>query len=103
PAPDQFKIVVTAEPTRSDEPFKLHFRDSGIGVEERHKDRIFEEGFRTPKARNHDARGLGLGLTICRRLARDFGGDVTLGGLQYPTDFVLSIPRSLAKKSSEGR
>ncbi|MBM3899380.1 MAG: HAMP domain-containing histidine kinase [Gemmatimonadetes bacterium] len=58
----------------------LQVVDTGIGVAERDRERIFEEfeqvesGSRSDSAR----RGTGLGLSITRRLARLLGGDITL-------------------------
>jgi signal transduction histidine kinase len=74
--------------------FSIHFRDWGIGIEEVYREQIFEDEFRTPTARRHDARGLGLGLKISRKLAQEFGGSLTLEATHDPTDFVLVLPRT---------
>ena len=58
----------------------LQVVDTGIGIEEKDRERIFDEfeqvnaGARTDSA----SRGTGLGLAISRRLARLLGGDLTV-------------------------
>ena len=92
PDPKRFRINIRAEATPH--AFRIHFQDSGIGIDEAYRERIFEEEFRTPAARGHDARGLGLGLTISRKLAQGFGGKLTLESTSNPTDFVLVLPNT---------
>lgn len=58
-------------------PGRLRFRvdDTGPGVSETDRERIFEE-FAQAEAAHADLGGAGLGLAIARRLARAMGGDV---------------------------
>ncbi len=92
--PAKFKIVVTLEAW--DDQFTIRFRDWGIGIDAKYRAQIFDENFRTPEARLHDARGLGLGLALSRRLAQDLRGDLVLGSNSAPTELVLTLPKSLA-------
>ncbi|WP_413542674.1 ATP-binding protein [Citricoccus nitrophenolicus] len=50
--------------------------DSGDGTTD--ADRIFTEGFTTSTADIREAHGQGLGLSLCRRIARERSGDVWL-------------------------
>jgi signal transduction histidine kinase len=52
-------------------------RDTGPGIPENLRDRIFDEFFRVP-ATEGSTSGTGLGLSVSRRLARLLGGDVTV-------------------------
>jgi signal transduction histidine kinase len=52
-------------------------RDTGPGVPENLRDRIFDEFFRVPATEGSTA-GTGLGLAVSRRIARLLGGDVTI-------------------------
>ena len=52
-------------------------RDTGPGIPESLRDRIFDEFFRMPST-ERSATGTGLGLAISRRLARLLGGDITV-------------------------
>jgi two-component system sensor histidine kinase SenX3 len=70
-------------------------RDEGQGVPEADRERIFERLYRGDQSRAHQNGGAGLGLAICRALARGQGGDVTVVGLPGPgSTFVLRLPRA---------
>ena len=63
--------------------------DTGVGIKEADKERIFETFAKV----NDFKSGIGLGLPICRRLIRSLGGEVSLdttysGGCR----FVISLP-----------
>ena len=63
--------------------------DTGVGIKEEDKERIFETFSKVDDFKT----GIGLGLPICRRLIRSLGGEVTLdttysGGCR----FVISLP-----------
>ena len=60
-------------------------RDNGPGLPEDELERVFQPFYRTPAAHASNKRGSGLGLAVCRSIARAHGGDVRLrrgeGGL----------------------
>jgi signal transduction histidine kinase len=49
---------------------RLEVWDSGIGIAETERERIFEEFYQAGDAERHSSKGMGLGLAITRRLAR---------------------------------
>lgn len=53
--------------------------DDGPGVAPEDRERVFERFVRLASARERDSGGSGLGLAIAREVAREHGGDVTLG------------------------
>jgi signal transduction histidine kinase len=65
----------------------LHVEDDGDGVDDDHRDRIFEPGHST------EPDGSGLGLALSRRLAHSVGGEVDQrdGGHGH---FVITVPRA---------
>jgi len=52
--------------------------DSGPGLPEDELERVFQPFYRAPHARASGKRGSGLGLAVCRSIARAHGGDVQL-------------------------
>ncbi len=53
--------------------------DDGEGIAAKDRERVFERFVRLDEAREREAGGSGLGLAIVREIARDHGGDVSLG------------------------
>jgi len=71
-------VVVGASFSSRSGRFSIAVEDTGIGIAEADRDRIFED-FRqvdSSLARTHG--GAGLGLTISRRLAGMLGGEITV-------------------------
>ena len=60
------------------ESVRLHVRDTGPGIPPERQAEIFEPFVQLDGSTTREHGGTGLGLTICRRLARLLGGDVTL-------------------------
>jgi two-component system phosphate regulon sensor histidine kinase PhoR len=74
--PEGGEIVVTL---RTDQEIAvLEVCDSGIGIEPKDQQRIFERFYRVDKARSRVLGGTGLGLSIVKHLALAHGGDVGL-------------------------
>ena len=66
--------------------------DTGPGVPEDQRSRIFERLVRLDDARDRDRGGAGLGLSIARALARAHGGDLTCVAHHPGARFVLWLP-----------
>jgi two-component system phosphate regulon sensor histidine kinase PhoR len=56
----------------------IEVQDTGIGIEPRDQDRVFERFYRVDKARSRELGGTGLGLSIVKHLALALGGRVSL-------------------------
>ncbi|HET7564642.1 MAG TPA: ATP-binding protein [Gemmatimonadaceae bacterium] len=56
----------------------MRVEDSGIGIPPEDTERIFEPFVQLQTGRAHNGEGVGLGLAICRRLARLMSGDVSV-------------------------
>lgn len=81
--PDRWvEVEVLDELTDDGGVLHLVVADSGDGTVEEH--RIFTEGFSTAAATPLDAHGQGLGLSLCRQIAHDRGGEVWLAETGTP-------------------
>ncbi len=52
--------------------------DTGIGVSPDEQDRIFMEFYRSPRAKEMETRGTGLGLALVKRIIDGYGGSITV-------------------------
>lgn len=69
---------VTVSVTPLENGVKLSVKDTGIGIPDKYKDRIFERFFRVDKSRSKETGGTGLGLAIVKHIARQHDADLTL-------------------------
>lgn len=78
-------------------------RDTGLGMEPKHLERIFERFYRVDKGRSRDMGGTGLGLSIVKHLVGAMGGDIRAESrLHVGTTFTLSLTLADAPAAREG-
>jgi signal transduction histidine kinase/ActR/RegA family two-component response regulator len=71
----------------------FYVTDTGIGIADADQDRIFEEFTQVENPLQRHAKGTGLGLPLCRRLARLLGGDVAVESeVGAGSTFSVTIP-----------
>lgn len=72
---------------------RVVFRDTGIGIAEEDRRRIFERFYMADKSRNREAGGSGLGLAIVRRVVELHSGTVEIDSdLGRGTVVTVSLP-----------
>lgn len=68
--------------------------DKGRGINEIHKDRVFERMYTLEDSRNKLYQGSGLGLTITKRLVEKLNGEIFLESKAYErTSFTVKLKR----------
>lgn len=87
--PRTLHLDVSAEPSR----ITFRIRDHGPGISKQQQKRLFQPFEKSATDAAHSAPGVGLGLALCRRLAREMGGDLTLEKSDGGACFALRLPR----------
>lgn len=70
---------VTLAVRREKQGLVFEVKDEGRGIAKSEKKRLFRAFHKSAHEAAHDKPGVGLGLALCRRLARALGGEVRLG------------------------
>jgi signal transduction histidine kinase len=71
----------------------LEVKDTGVGIPEEAKSRIFEEFYRAENARSLEKEGTGLGLAIVLNLVKQYKGEISFhSALNKGTVFTVRLP-----------
>jgi signal transduction histidine kinase/DNA-binding response OmpR family regulator len=99
------RIELTVERDGTD--YELRVRDTGVGVSPVHLTTIFEPFTQVDKSLDRTQGGLGIGLTLVRRLVELHGGSVEArsGGPGQGSEFVVRLPQRADEEltSASGR
>ena len=76
----QGSVTVTLHPEQSGT--ALQVADTGIGIPEKYRERIFERFFRVDKSRSKETGGTGLGLAIVKHIAQVHDAPVELDSVE---------------------
>jgi len=72
----------------------LEVTDSGVGIETKDYERIFNKFDRVQNVLSHHEGGTGLGLFLARQLARGHGGDILVEStIDKGSTFTLTLPK----------
>jgi PAS domain S-box-containing protein len=87
------RIWVTAAPEQND--VVISVRDTGIGMSEEFVARAFDMFSQAEHGQSYARGGLGIGLSLVRRLVEMHGGTVAAhsDGLQKGSEFIVRLPR----------
>lgn len=70
------KVCISVE--KNNEKAELIVEDTGIGIEDKYTDRVFERFFREDKSRSKETGGTGLGLAIVKHVAEIHNAEISL-------------------------
>ncbi len=69
--------------------------DEGNGIDDAEKKKVFEKFYRTGNETTRTAQGTGLGLYLCKRIAKDHGGQITIrDNTPRGSIFTVSLPQA---------
>jgi len=78
------------------DPCAVVVADTGPGVPDDERDRVFGRLVRLQQARDRDSGGAGLGLPLARALARAHGGELVAEPATVGARFRLTLPAAEA-------
>jgi signal transduction histidine kinase len=91
------KVVVRSDEEKRE--LRIAVEDTGIGISPQDHDKVFEDFRQADNSVTREYGGAGLGLAICRRLAKMLDGRIELvSGLGSGSTFTLVIPRREKKR-----
>ena len=85
--------TVTVSTRQAEDVILLEVADTGLGIPEEARERIFQRFYRVDKARSRAAGGTGLGLSIVQDAVRLHGGTVDVRAREGGgTVFTVTLP-----------
>ena len=94
--PSAFRITIDGHRVAGE--YRIDVRDWGEGIPAGFEEKIFEEGFRAPRAGGRAVTGQGFGLYIVRLIVKAHGGRVQVSKRHMPTVISLYLPDVLAHR-----
>lgn len=82
--------------------FRIGVRDFGPGVSPQMERRMFKPFRKSDQQAADTAQGVGLGLALCRRMARSLGGQLTCEPVEPGAQLVLDLPLTGSGRTGGG-
>jgi PAS domain S-box-containing protein len=95
---------VSLRVSRTDGEVQLAVKDEGVGIPKEELDRVFDMFVQLDRALERTGGGLGIGLTLVKRIVRMLGGSVTARseGLGTGAEFIVRLP-AVAERREQPR
>ena len=98
------KVIVSAKQTGND--IVITIADTGSGIDEAFREKIFEPFFRVDKSRSREIGGVGIGLAMVREIVRAHDGKIDVhqnayGGTTFEVKLGFSASLELSTQSSK--
>ena len=68
--------MITVDVINNKDNIEIKITDQGIGIDEKHLDRLFERFYRVDESRSRDVGGTGLGLSIVKHIIQMHNGKI---------------------------
>ncbi|WP_025177562.1 ATP-binding protein [Leptospira interrogans] len=72
------KIEIKMMKSTGGDKLEINIKDTGVGIDPKYIEKVFERFFRIPNDRNKRVGGTGLGLSISRTILHKMNGEITL-------------------------
>jgi signal transduction histidine kinase len=86
---------VSVSLTGFDDHVELAVTDTGIGIDPTDRDRLFTRFFRTRDAEERSIQGIGLGLSITKKIVETHGGRIEVESSEEGSTFLVWLPLDL--------
>lgn len=97
------ELAASAQPAPGGSQLRVRVRDTGIGIPQERLEAIFEAFYQLDKGLSRAHAGLGLGLTVARRLAALMGGRIEADSrVGEGSTFTLTLPLELPTSAQPG-
>ena len=94
-------VLLRMEPGSQTDTLRISVTDTGIGIAADKLATIFDPFTQAEQSTTRRFGGTGIGLTICRKLARTMGGDLTVASTPgLGSDFTIEVPFEAARTRS---
>jgi signal transduction histidine kinase len=94
--PKNGQVTLGAE--RQDEYVRFYVKDTGPGIPSKHQAHIFERFYRVDESRERSKGGLGVGLTVSKKLVEAMGGRMWLESVPGKgATFSFTLPQNSSK------
>jgi len=95
---------VTIEPFQDRKQYGFCVTDTGIGIPGKDQDKIFNEFYRTPDAKNMERTGTGLGLNLVREIVKKHNGSIELvSEVGKGSQFTVRLPKKDLPKNTSNK
>ncbi|MBN2571974.1 MAG: HAMP domain-containing histidine kinase [Ignavibacteriales bacterium] len=93
---------VTVTPFIDKEYFGFSIKDTGIGISKVEIEKIFEEFYRTKKAKEMERIGTGLGLSLVKQIVKNNGGEIIVQSkVGKGSTFIVKLPIHFQKFATQ--
>ncbi|MCD4830461.1 MAG: FAD-dependent oxidoreductase [Anaerohalosphaeraceae bacterium] len=102
--PDNGRVEICLDQNNDTKNFRISVSDSGVGIPEENRNKIFQPFYRTPGAHKSSRPGTGLGLAFVKAMIDAVGGKIRikksrLGGTEFIIDLKV-VTRAMDYKTS---